>query len=308
MAQYRQLHVRLWQDRKVQRLSPLARLLFIHAWSNSHRGELCLYELTRKTMSDETGIPIGELDVLIDELRQEELISYDAENEVIWVRNALRYQTVTPKSFMAIVRDFSSVTSPIAVEAAEALAEVIAEYANRYQIPLEYLPNGIPILSRDYRNGKGMLPLPLPLPLPLEKEEGVLGGEDSTTHKKSTDKKPTTEAHRKEFEEVIWPPYPKKKDKQAAFKAYCARRNAGVPFEDLKTAEERYVAEVKRKSTQPDYVKNLATFFAAPKDRMPAPWQEYLNPNGSERPHSVLDTLPDLSKRLEQIRQEAVAS
>ncbi len=304
MAQYRQLHVRLWQDRKVQRLSPLARLLFVFSWSNSHRGELCLYELTRKMMSDETGIPIGDLDPLIDELRKEELIAYDTDNEVIWVRNALRYQTVTPKSLMAVVRDFSSVTSPIAVEAAEALAEVIAEYANRYQIPLEYLPNGIPILSRYYRNGKGMLPLPLPLP--LEKEEGVLGGEDSSTHKKSTDKKPTIEAHRKEFEEVIWPPYPKKKDKQAAFKAYCARRNAGVPFEDLKTAEERYIGE--RKGTQPDYIKNLATFFAAPKDRMPAPWQEYLNPNGSERPHSVLDALPDLSERHEQIRREAMAS
>lgn len=154
MATYRQIHTKMWRDRKFEKLGVPAKLLFIYLWSNDHRNELCLYEVTLKTISDETGIPLENLKDAIAELCRCELIDYDFDNEVVWVRNALKYQVITPKSFISIVRNFSQVNSPLAEKAANALREVVERYSNTFGIPLEYLSNGIPIVS-EYQAGNG---------------------------------------------------------------------------------------------------------------------------------------------------------
>lgn len=59
----------------------------------------------------------------------------------------------------------------------------------------------------------------------------------------------------------IWKLYPNKKGKAAALKAYKRSVKKGITDHEIKNGIERYVAEVKRKRTAPEYIKHGSTWF-----------------------------------------------
>ena len=91
MARYRPVFVDLWScDDKFQDYSAYGKLLYIYLITNTHVNECGLYRITYKTISNETEIPRAE----VSRLFKEELsnnVSYDDENNVIFVHKFLKY-------------------------------------------------------------------------------------------------------------------------------------------------------------------------------------------------------------------------
>ena len=79
-----------WDDPWLQKRSPLAKLLFIYLWTNSHRNISGLYIITRKTMINETGLPQKQIDLALKELGPK--ILYDFEKSVCLVIKHVRRQ------------------------------------------------------------------------------------------------------------------------------------------------------------------------------------------------------------------------
>lgn len=71
--------------------------------------------------------------------------------------------------------------------------------------------------------------------------------------------------------EKMWSVYPRRKEKQKAWKCYKARLAEGSSEDALFTAVKRYADECRVKNTAEEYIKHAATFFS--KDR---PFEDYL--------------------------------
>jgi len=154
MATFRQIHVRIWQDKKVEELSPLGKLLFVYSWSNTYRNEACLYELTKRKITNETGIDIKAVDEVLAELERAGLIRYDHENSYIWVINALKYQSINVNNMTAILRDIHTCKSSLAVDFAEYYRDLIQFHIDKYSMPWVWDDNGVPTPYESH-SGKG---------------------------------------------------------------------------------------------------------------------------------------------------------
>lgn len=156
MATYRQIHVRIWQDKKVEELSPLGKLLFIYSWSNTHRNEVCLYELTKRKIANETGIDMSMVNDVLAEVEEAELIRYDHENGFVWVKNAINFQSINANNMTAILRDLSECKSPLVIECINYHKEALQTHIDRWGMAWEWDTNGMPIpISCDGGKGKG---------------------------------------------------------------------------------------------------------------------------------------------------------
>jgi predicted phage-related endonuclease len=109
MATYRQIHTHIWDDPDFEELSADARLIFIWAFSNRHRNEACLYTITVKKISNETGLSTVKTKQALQELVKAEMIGYDFDEQIMWVKNALKYQTINPNCLRAVKKDLESI-------------------------------------------------------------------------------------------------------------------------------------------------------------------------------------------------------
>lgn len=125
MATYRQIHTHIWDDPDFEELSPSAKLLFIYTFSNKHRNESGLYSLTIKKISFETGLSADEVDASLQELIDKDMLQYDWDNKVIWIRNALKYQTVSEKNIIACKKEISVINSILTVEFVKYYKEIL---------------------------------------------------------------------------------------------------------------------------------------------------------------------------------------
>ena len=90
MANYRPVHVKIWSDPKFQDLPPKSKLVFLYLFTNEKVTESGIYPCTFRTISNETNIPVTEIEeIILNDLKC--MISYDEENHIIWVKNFLRY-------------------------------------------------------------------------------------------------------------------------------------------------------------------------------------------------------------------------
>ena len=86
MANYRPVHVKIWSDPKFQELEPKSKLVFLYLFTNEKVTESGVYPCTFRTISNETNIPVTEIEeIILTDLKC--MISYDTENCIIWVRN-----------------------------------------------------------------------------------------------------------------------------------------------------------------------------------------------------------------------------
>jgi hypothetical protein len=89
---FRAIDTALWSDPKVKGLPPEGKLLFVYLITNRHTHVSGIYYLPKVLMLHETGIKDRVLDTLLDTLAKGNLVQTDAETEVVWVVNMLRYQ------------------------------------------------------------------------------------------------------------------------------------------------------------------------------------------------------------------------
>jgi len=147
MATYRQIHTKIWADEKIEQLSPLSMLTFIYLFSNDHRNEAALYHITIKKISNETNQTQDQVRASLDELISQNLIKYDFDNNVVWVINALRYQSISPKGIIAIKKDIAGIRkSPLVEEFASYYIDLLGGI---------HTPSIPPRYSTDTQAGKG---------------------------------------------------------------------------------------------------------------------------------------------------------
>lgn len=82
----------IWTEpKKLAKLPPLGKLLFIYAFSNDHCNQAGLYYISLKTISDETGISTDDLPPLLELLQPN--VQWLPEENLVWVRGFIRRQT-----------------------------------------------------------------------------------------------------------------------------------------------------------------------------------------------------------------------
>jgi hypothetical protein len=79
-----------WDDPWLQERSPLAKLLFIYLWTNSHRNISGLYVITKQTMISETGLNLKQINLALDEIKPK--VWYDLNKSVCFVVKHVRRQ------------------------------------------------------------------------------------------------------------------------------------------------------------------------------------------------------------------------
>jgi len=102
MAQYRQIHIKIWSSPDFQALSSDGKFVFIYLFSNSHRNEAALYRITPKTISNETDLSADQVNTALSELANRTLIKWDQDSNIIWVVNAIKYQKLSPNEVTGI--------------------------------------------------------------------------------------------------------------------------------------------------------------------------------------------------------------
>jgi hypothetical protein len=135
MAKYRQVHTHIWDDDKFEEYSPEAKLLFIYGFSNTHRNEAGIYPISIKKMAFETGLSIEATEAALKEIIDSGSWKYDYEAKVLWVVNALKYQSVNDKCLIAISRDIESLSTPLADEYIQHCSD-IGYPLNTHSIPM----------------------------------------------------------------------------------------------------------------------------------------------------------------------------
>lgn len=89
---YRTIDTSLWDDPKVKKLEPLAKLLFMYLITNRHAHVSGIYYLPPILAAHETGLTAARLDTLLNTLSGPGLARFDRETSVVWVRRMFFYQ------------------------------------------------------------------------------------------------------------------------------------------------------------------------------------------------------------------------
>lgn len=89
MAKYRQFHVRFWKDPDVELLEPIEKLIFAYLFTNEACTESGIYPVTLKTISNETGIPIDDVQNRFETGIKN--VIYDWDNNIVFVVRFLEH-------------------------------------------------------------------------------------------------------------------------------------------------------------------------------------------------------------------------
>lgn len=95
---YRTIETSMWSDPKIRSLPPTGKLLFVYFVTNSHTHVSGIYYLPSVLAQHETGLENGSYDTLCHTLSELDLVQFDHEREIVWVKNMLHYQGVGDKT------------------------------------------------------------------------------------------------------------------------------------------------------------------------------------------------------------------
>lgn len=96
MAEFRTLHVKIWQDEWFCNLRPDGKLLFMYLVTNRAASVAGIYKLPEKFIVFETGIRLARVQMLMAEFGAADKVYY--QDGIVWVRNLRRYQTFDGKA------------------------------------------------------------------------------------------------------------------------------------------------------------------------------------------------------------------
>lgn len=103
MATYRQVHTKIWDDRKFRECSVFSQHLFMYLFTNSHRNEACLYEITYATISHESKLSYDQISSSFEELSGYNMAHYDDEKGLVLATHAILYQNPNGKAIHGVL-------------------------------------------------------------------------------------------------------------------------------------------------------------------------------------------------------------
>lgn len=115
-ANYRSIERKIWQDKKIKALSLESKLLFIYLITNNQSHYSGIYYLPLELIIREfPQFTIKKINIAILELISSQLIYYDDENSVVWIKNMARYQCKgsSPKLIHGIINHLETIESPL---------------------------------------------------------------------------------------------------------------------------------------------------------------------------------------------------
>lgn len=89
MAEFRNIHTRIWKDTWFSELATDEKLLFIYLFSNERASVCGMYELPQKYIIFETGITADRVSEILNRFSADGKVFY--ENGIVWVVNLKRY-------------------------------------------------------------------------------------------------------------------------------------------------------------------------------------------------------------------------
>lgn len=92
MAKFRPIYKTIWKDPDFQELSPEQKLLFFYFCTNESINESGIYQLTPKTVANDTSISYETVVQLLSNCAIKNIV-YDMDNKVIYVRKMRKYST-----------------------------------------------------------------------------------------------------------------------------------------------------------------------------------------------------------------------
>ena len=89
MAEFRNIHTRIWTDAWFCELNPEDKLLFIYLFSNPNASVSGMYELPKRNISIDTGLPIEKVSSILDGFSAAGKVYYS--DGIVWVVNLKKY-------------------------------------------------------------------------------------------------------------------------------------------------------------------------------------------------------------------------
>lgn len=158
MANYRQIHVKIWRDSYFFSLSPEEKLLFIYLFSNESTSVAGIYELPFPIMCMESGVSQETAGKALAKFAEDEKIFY--QDGVVYVRNLQKYNA----------------NSSIKVQ-------------KRIESDVDAIPDGHP-LKKQYLIDQGQIPYPeneIPYPESEPEQEQEHNSSSSSNNEQSDD-------------------------------------------------------------------------------------------------------------------------
>lgn len=104
MANYRQVHTKIWKDGWFLDLKPAHKLFFIYLFTNDCASISGIYELPKRVMSFEAGLTSKEIDAAFEVFAEARKALY--QDGVVWIVNLRKYhETASPKVQTRIEND-----------------------------------------------------------------------------------------------------------------------------------------------------------------------------------------------------------
>lgn len=104
---YRNIDAAFWTDKKVRRLKPSERLLFLYLITNPHTHVSGLYYLPWLIAQHESGLTKEDLDLAATTLSDMKLCRFDHENELVWVVQMFKFQGRGQKNTLSAAHHLS---------------------------------------------------------------------------------------------------------------------------------------------------------------------------------------------------------
>lgn len=202
-----------WSDPWVESLPSNAKLLFIYLWTNPNRNLPCLYQITYKRMSEDTGINRQDIENTLLLLYPK--VVYDEESNLVFVVNFVRRQFlrtgfVSPKIIVGIERALALL--PRSHQFISLFLDTYKDVSIRYPYPLigysypiDKVQVGVRVRVKGEGEGKE-----------VEKEKGAGKGKGR--------RKGNAEIEYSENFLEFWKSYPKRSKKPEAFKAWVKNK------------------------------------------------------------------------------------
>ena len=108
MANFRQIHVKIWKDNWFLDLHPEEKLLWIYLFSNDLTNLSGIYQISQKIIAFETGLDYRWVDDALKNLQAQGKLEY--EDGYIWIKKLRKYhETSSPKVQIRIQKDLDNI-------------------------------------------------------------------------------------------------------------------------------------------------------------------------------------------------------
>ncbi|MBT9164689.1 MAG: hypothetical protein DDT23_00693 [candidate division WS2 bacterium] len=235
---FKQIHHTFWTDPKVKKLSVQEKLLFLYLITNPHSHYSGIYYLPLSLIQEETGLAKKDIQSIMNIFVKDDFIRYDKENNIIWVKNMLKYQLTTKYSETQI----------------KGIANHLGELHNSTLL-IPYLTY-YDTLSIPYRYPINTLPIPYQYPTDTLSEQTEVYTEVYTEVETEVE----TKTNMCDFD-LFWKTYPKKVNKAYAIKVWNKLKPSQELTNTIISAVEKAKKSVEWRKDKGQFIPHPSTYL-----------------------------------------------